>query len=155
MSIGRARRFFDVVLTGFRTTVSNIGGHGIIEQKRILQHDSDVAPQCALFDRTQIAAVDQHPALHRIIKAHQQRHQSGFAGSARPNDRNAMTSWYVQRDPIEQGTAAFAILKMHIFEYNVAVDMSYIDRLGGIPQMLLNVENAEDFVYRNGGTAQR
>src|SRR4029078_709273 len=148
------RRSLDLLIRCFRPTVGNVGAHGVIEEKRILQHHADVSAQRALLDTAQVAAVDGNAPLQRIVKPHQQRDQRRLSGTAWAHNGNRLARRHMQRDTVQQWASRLLITEMHILKIDRTLHVGNIGRVGRVTEMLLHIENAEYLIERYGGLAQ-
>ncbi len=96
-------------------------------------------------------AIQNNTAFLRIVEAHEKREQSCFAGTTRPYQRDGFTLPDVEGDTIENRAACLFIAKLHVFKRYVASNALEFDSMNAIAEMLLNVQDAENFVDRNRG----
>src|SRR5690349_14196122 len=116
----------------------------VIEQERVLQHDADIAADRALLERAQILAVEQDTPLDRIVETHQERHHGRLAGAARADDGDRLARLHLERNAVEQRTAALRIAEADIVKCEAALDRVDLARVRAVAEMLLDVENTED-----------
>src|SRR5204862_7883576 len=122
-------------------TISNVVANCIVEQQRILQNGADIPAQGALLESPQIHAIETDRSLERIIKAHDQGYQCCLARAARSNDCQSVAAFHLDRNPIENRPFQIFVTELNIFECDLAPDISRVDGIGCVAEMLLDVEN--------------
>src|SRR6185312_9093645 len=155
MGIGGSRGGFDVSERGIGPAVRDVGANAVIEEERILQDDPDVAPDGALLECPQVVPIEVNRALERVVEAHHERHERRLAGAARTHDGERLTDAGREVDAAQQRTSRLLIVEGDGFEMDLAAHAADFARIGRVTQILLNAEDADDFLQGDRGLAQR
>ena len=67
--MGGPRRGDDLLVAGIRFAIGDVIAHIAGEQGRLLRHQGDMLAQLLQAQFTDVPAIQQHPALLRVIKA--------------------------------------------------------------------------------------
>ena len=100
-----------------RAPVCNIVINTIIEQDRVLRHDTHCGAQALLRDIANILAVYQNTATADVVETEQQAGQCRLAGSAVPDHCYISAGRYVEAH-VKQNLAIGFIAKIHSLKAN-------------------------------------
>src|SRR5262249_20112014 len=83
----RRRSGMDKVrIAGVRARIAQVGGDRSVEQEGVLEHHAQLAGQRGAGDLAQVGAVEQDPAVLRVVKAGDQAGDRGLARAGRTNE---------------------------------------------------------------------
>ncbi len=117
--LSQSRRALDLRLRRARLAEGDVGGDGVRKQETFLEDEADVAPQIVEFDAARIVAVDQDPALARVVETRDQTQQRAFARAGRPEDRHARARVDVEIHPAQDAVLA-DVVEVDVLEAHVA-----------------------------------
>ena len=81
VQVGRLCGLIDLGIRRFRAPIADVVEDGLIEQHRILRHDTDGCAQAVLRKIADIFAVDAYAAPLYVVKTVKQARQRRFAGT--------------------------------------------------------------------------
>ena len=110
-----ACRSLDFLLPGTLTAIADIVTDTLVEQHRVLRHDTDIRAQRALGDVANILTVEQYLPAGHIIESVQQPCDCRFARARRSDNRQRPARRYVKANPF-QDFAVGLIAEMHVLE---------------------------------------
>ena len=119
MNLRRTRRVLDFLAAGFGAAISDVVADGIIEQDGILRHDTDLAVQAGLGDRTQVLPVDADRAGVHVIKPEQQPPDGGFARARGADQRHPLSRRHPQREILQDLAIGF-VAEVHMVKHDLA-----------------------------------
>lgn len=117
MDMGGLGTTQDLLAGGARPPIGDIGIDRVVEQHRILRHDTDRGTQRLLGDLADVLTIDQYAPLLHVIETEQKAGQRRLSGPARPNDRHFMSGRDLEIHLMQNGTP-FVIEEIHRFETN-------------------------------------
>ena len=68
----------DLGLSGTRAAITNVVGHRVVEQHRVLRHDADRLAHAGLGDLPNVLPRQGDAALLHVVKTEHQARQGGF-----------------------------------------------------------------------------
>src|SRR5690348_12158186 len=80
---------------------ANVGFNRTREQKRILQHDAELAPQVLQLEQANVLAIQKNLAALNVVEAGEQGNQRGLAGSRMAYNRESLPRLDAERDVAE------------------------------------------------------
>src|ERR1035437_522577 len=120
IGFGGACRSFDLGPRCVGAAIGNVLGDRQREQKRLLEHQGDLAAQARQPHIAQVLPIDQNPPLGRIENARDQADQRTLSRSSWSHQSNRLARFYGKRN-IPQDGLPFAIVEADILKLNVAV----------------------------------
>ena len=141
--MGGARRRNDLGARGLGLAVGDVLGNGAKEQKRLLQHEADVAPVVGHRKTADVGAIQRNGTIGDVIKAADQVHQRALARTAVAHQSNHLARADVQVQILDDGAAAVA--KTHAAQRNGALHALHahrVGRLGHVADVVQDVKNA-------------
>ena len=81
---------------------------GVVEQLRVLRHQSDPPAQRAQVGRAEVHALDQDNAAVGIVKARQQAEQRRLAAAIAADNGDHLPGLHSQADVVERGVSALS-----------------------------------------------
>ena len=107
-----------------RPAKSNVVHHARTEEKCVLQHDANLAPQAFGSYIPHINAINLDRAGAGIVEARQQIDDCSFAGAGRSDDGNCLPGFRVKTD-VAQYRGAGCVFGRHIFKCYVAIERGH------------------------------
>ena len=141
--MGGARSRHDFGARGLGFSVGDVLGNGAKEQKRLLQHQADVAPVVGHRKTADVGAIERNGPFGHVIKAADQIHQRALARAAVAHQANHFARADVQVQALDDGAAAIA--EPHPAQADGALHALHAHRVGrlrDVAHMVQNVKNA-------------
>ena len=143
MRMRGARGGHDLAARGLGLAVGNVLGNGAEEQKRLLQHQPNVAAEVGNRILSNVHAVHQNGALGHVVKAANQVDQRALARAAVAHQANHLARCDFEVDaPVHRPVA---IAKPHLAQFNAPLHPVHVHRvlrLGHAGYMVQDVKNA-------------
>src|SRR5690348_2915819 len=111
MGVSRAGGSHDLVIARIRPPIADVGSNGVVEEKRVLQHDADIPAQRSLLHQAQVTSVEQNSSRLRVIEAHQQGHQRRLARTARTDNSQRLPHADTEGNIVDEWTTLLLISK--------------------------------------------
>src|SRR6185312_943130 len=142
----RVGRDFHLLHGNVRTSVGYVVSYGVVEQHRLLSHQSDLVAERAHGYIAQIVSVDQNCAGGDIKKSRQQSHQSGFTGSAGADDGHNLSGLHFEIDVAQNLAGAFFIVIAEIdaLETNPILERGEIGSIRLVLYLVFYLHEVED-----------
>ena len=83
---GQAGRSLDLALVGVPVGEGDVGGHGVVEEEGLLEHDADGPPQLDQLDVPHVDPVEAHPAAVDVIEPGQELGHGRLPRTGRPDE---------------------------------------------------------------------
>ena len=108
VNVGRARRRFDLRLSGVHVGVEQIGADGVVEQVGFLRHHADILGQRVEPQVAQVMAVDGDASGRRVVETRDEIGHRRLARATRPHQRRQLAGLEVERDVVQRALAGLA-----------------------------------------------
>ena len=121
MCLGSFGGRFNLFVTGFRASVTDVIPYRTRKQDGLLGHAPDLGKQAVLADLPDIHPIYQYPASGHIIEAWDEIDQGRFTRTGGAQNGDGLPGFGSQVDGLEDGFVPVAVIvKVHIFENNPA-----------------------------------
>jgi hypothetical protein len=80
----------DLVHRGLGVPVADVVQDRVVEEKRLLLHQGEMAAEALALNAPDVAPIEHHAPAERVVEAKQQAQDSRLAGSAGPAERNRL-----------------------------------------------------------------
>ena len=141
--VGRTRGADDLKARGAGLAVGDVFGDGAKEQKRLLQHQTNVAPVVGHGKTPDIGSVHLNSAIGDVIKTADQIDQRAFSRTAVAHQTNHFAGLYLQVQPSNDGTVAVPEAQaLHVDAPLQRFDFHGLRRLGHVRDVVKNVKDA-------------
>ena len=133
----------DLVVAGVGAGVSDVGADRVGEQKSLLEHECDGAPQRAEREVAHVDSIDAHRAALNVIETRQEESDGGLAGSRGAHQRHGLTRRATQREARQDGFGPLVSVG-DVVELDVAAHRGEVDRVGFLHHDRVGVEQLQD-----------
>ncbi len=139
---------------GLQAPECDVLGDGSGEQESLLRDDPELSAQRGLGDVPEVDAVDQDPAVARVVEPREQLGDRRLAGArvADQGDRGPRRDVEVE---VVQDVGELAVAEPDVIELDMALDLRKVKCSGAVDHLGLLVEHAEDAVERGGSGEER
>ena len=144
LALSHLQRVPHLLLCGVGFSVAQVGGHGAVEEQRVLGNHAQMLPELCLGQIPDVYAVEQDLALAGLVDPGNQVHQGGFAGSGGADNGGGLAGTGHKADVLQHRTVRLGVMEGDVPELQRGerTDISVVGAV--VPDGGLIVENGVD-----------
>ena len=120
VGIGQTGRPHDLLTGGFGIGESNVFTHSAAEQQGVLGNNADLTTQGIKLNLADVVAIDQDPALARVVETWQELHQGALATAALAHNADEGSRWDFEIHILENLGLAGMKAEREVFKSHIA-----------------------------------
>src|ERR1700730_2171708 len=136
----------DLLVSRIRLCEADVRRDRAAEEKRILQHDAELAAVRAQLHLAQVDTVHPHRALIRVVEAADESGERGLATSGLADERETAAGRHTDLDAVQHGLGA--VREDDLVDLEVAFDARQLERVAPVSDLRLLVEDGGDLDHR-------
>ena len=147
---GESGGTLDLLGRGLGIGERDVGGHAVVEQQRVLEHDADGMPDVVQRELPDVDAVDRDAAVSDVVEPHEQTGDRRLARPGGPDDRHRLPGLELEVEP-PQDRHGRVVAEVDVVEADRADPIStgtvaarQIDRVLGIDDVGMDLQHFVD-----------